>query len=311
MAKYLDPKADLTFKKIFGEHPDLVMSLLNALLPLEKGKEICDIRYLSPERVPRTEEGKDSIVDVYCETNDKRQFIVEMQMYWSTNFMQRVLFNSSKVYVGQLKQGESFSKLQPVYSLNLIDDIFEPKMEEYYHYYHLVHDKYTNKVIDGFHLVFVELKKFFAWQSGKAERKPKTMAEKKEGTREIDNFMGRRLQVLWLRFLTEINAYTEQVPQELLDNPEISKAIRLVEESAYTREQLLGYDMFWDRVRRDKDMANELRETKEQLQQVSVELKKAEQEKLDIARKLKAMNVMTTEQIAEATGLTAEEIEGL
>ena len=126
MAKYLDPKADLTFKKVFGEHPDLVMSLLNALLPLEKGKEITDIHYLPPERVPRTEEGKDSIVDVFCETNDKRQFIVEMQMYWSTNFMQRVLFNSSKVYVGQLKQGEPFSKLQPVYSLNLIDDIFEP-----------------------------------------------------------------------------------------------------------------------------------------------------------------------------------------
>ena len=169
MAKYLDPKADLTFKKIFGEHPDLVMSLLNALLPLEKGKEITDIHYLSPERVPRTEEGKDSIVDVYCETNDKRQFIVEMQMYWSTNFRQRVLFNSSKVYVSQLKKGEPFSSLQPVYSLNLIDDIFEPKMEEYYHYYHLVHDKYTEKVIDGYHLVFVELKKF----------KPKTMVERK------------------------------------------------------------------------------------------------------------------------------------
>ena len=33
MAKYLDPKADLPFKKLFGEHPDLAMSLLNALLP--------------------------------------------------------------------------------------------------------------------------------------------------------------------------------------------------------------------------------------------------------------------------------------
>ena len=285
MAKYLDPKADLTFKKIFGEHPDLVMSLLNALLPLEKGKEIMEIQYLSPERVPRTEDGKDSIVDVYCETNDKRQFIVEMQMYWSTNFMQRVLFNSSKVYVNQLKKGEPFSSLQPVYSLNLIDDIFEPKMEEYYHYYHLVHDKYTEKVIDGYHLVFVELKKF----------KPKTMAEKK-------------MQVLWLRFLTEIDTYTDGVPQELLDNPEISKAIRLVEESAFTREQLLGYDMFWDRVRRDKDLADELRDTKEKLEETTEQLKK---DKIDTARKLKAMNVMTVEQIAEITGLTAEEIEGL
>lgn len=32
--KYLDPKADLTFKKVFVEHPDLVTSLLNALLTL-------------------------------------------------------------------------------------------------------------------------------------------------------------------------------------------------------------------------------------------------------------------------------------
>jgi len=230
--------------------------------------------------VPRTEEGKDSIVDVFCETNDKRQFIVEMQMYWSTNFMQRVLFNSSKVYVGQLKQGEPFSKLQPVYSLNLIDDIFEPKMEEYYHYYHLVHDKYTNKVIDGFHLVFVELKKF----------KPKTMTE-------------RKMQVLWLRFLTEINAYTEEVPQELLDNPEISKAIRLVEESAYTREQLLGYDLFWDRVRRDKDTSEELREMKERIARL-------EHEKAESVRKMKSKGY-TVEDIAEITGLTIEQIEVL
>ena len=153
-------------------------------------------------------------------------------------------------------------------------------------------------MIDGFHLVFVELKKF----------NPKTMAEKKEGTREINNFMGRRLQVLWLRFLTEINAYTEEVPQELLDNTEISKAISLVEESAYNREQLLGYDMFWDRVSRDRTLANDLKRTKEQLAQVEAQ---AKQKLLQTARNLKAMNVMTTEQIAEATGLTVEEIDTL
>ena len=36
--KYLDPKADVTFKKVFGEHKNLVISLLNALLPLDPGK---------------------------------------------------------------------------------------------------------------------------------------------------------------------------------------------------------------------------------------------------------------------------------
>ena len=50
--KYLDPKADLTFKKIFGNHPDLLISLLNALLPLKKDQEIKSIEYLPTEMIP-------------------------------------------------------------------------------------------------------------------------------------------------------------------------------------------------------------------------------------------------------------------
>ena len=52
--KYLDPKADVTFKKVFGEHKNLVISLLNALLPLDPGKQVESIEYLPPELVPRT-----------------------------------------------------------------------------------------------------------------------------------------------------------------------------------------------------------------------------------------------------------------
>ena len=79
--KYLDPKADLTFKKVFGEHPDLVISLLNALLPFKsKEEEIEDVVYLTPEMVPATPLRKNSIVDVRCRDANGRQFIVEMQM---------------------------------------------------------------------------------------------------------------------------------------------------------------------------------------------------------------------------------------
>ena len=58
MAKYLDPKADVTFKKVFGEHKNLVISLLNALLPLDDGKKVEAIEYLPPEMVPETPFGK-------------------------------------------------------------------------------------------------------------------------------------------------------------------------------------------------------------------------------------------------------------
>lgn len=50
--KYLDPRADLTFKRVFGEHPDLVISLLNALLPLDKDHLIKSVEYIPIELVP-------------------------------------------------------------------------------------------------------------------------------------------------------------------------------------------------------------------------------------------------------------------
>ena len=296
--KYLDPKADLTFKKIFGEHPDLVISLLNALLPLEKGREIVSIEYLPPEMAPRTPTRKNSIVDVSCKEDGGRQFIVEMQMSWTSEFKQRVMFNAAKAYVGQLEKGREFELLQPVYSLNLVNDVFEPDVEDYYHYYRMVHDRYTRKVIDGLHLVFVELPKFH----------PHSMNEKK-------------MQVLWLRFLTEIDEHTTVVPQELLDNAEVRRAIEIVEESAFTRAEMDGYDKFWDAVRVEKAYINEARHKyAEGLAEGKAEglaEGKAEglaegkaEESRAIAMRMKA-NGMPTYQIALFTGLGLEEIEKL
>lgn len=36
--------------------------------------------------------------------------------------------------------------------------------------------------------------------------------------------------------------------EELLDNPETSKALETVEEAAMTKSELLAYDDFWDKV---------------------------------------------------------------
>ena len=101
--KYLDPKADLTFKKIFGNHPKRLISLLNALLPLSEEEQIHEIKYLPTELVPQLEGGKNTIVDVLCTDVRGRKFCVEMQMEWSDAFQQRVLFNASKLYVSPLK----------------------------------------------------------------------------------------------------------------------------------------------------------------------------------------------------------------
>ena len=310
MAKYLDPKADLTFKKIFGEHKNLVISLLNALLPLKDDECVESIEYWPAEKIPdRTEAEKYSIVDVCCKDNKKREFIVEMQMTWTESFKKRVLLNASKAYVAQTEKGMNYAGLQPVYALNFVNAKFLEDVDDYYHYYHLVHDKYTDRVIDGLHLVFIELPKF----------KPATFSE-------------RKMQVLWLRFLTEIDEYTKEVPAELLENAEVNEALEIVERAAFSDEEMRAYDKFWDRVSTQRTYEEEIEETirrrvmkkaeteankkaEEKIKEAEAKIEqvqvKAKQQKMDTARKLKAMNVMTIEQIAEATGLTAEEIEGL
>lgn len=52
MSRYLDPKADVVFKKVFGEHPHLLMSFLNAVLPLREDHSIVTLTYLNTENTP-------------------------------------------------------------------------------------------------------------------------------------------------------------------------------------------------------------------------------------------------------------------
>ena len=221
--KYLNPMADLTFKLVFGDNKDLVMSLLNALLPLSEEEEIAELEYLSPEMVPSSYGKKFSIVDVQCKDKNGRRFLVEMQLYWDESFKQRVILNASKAVVKQVGEGEDYTLLQPVYSLNLINDkAFDFGTEEFYHDYAIVNVEHSDRVIDGLRFIFIELPKF----------QPKSVMEKK-------------MAVLWLRFLTEINEKTEEVPAELLENATTAKALGIVERSAMNEGQLHLYENFW------------------------------------------------------------------
>jgi predicted transposase/invertase (TIGR01784 family) len=286
MGKYLDPRADLTFKKVFGEHKNLVISLLNALLPLEDDECVESIEYWPADQIPeRTEAEKYSIVDVCCKDNKQREFIVEMQMSWTESFKKRVLLNASKAYVAQTKKGMSYKNLQPVYALNFVNAEFLKDVDDYYHYFHLVHDKYTDKVIDGLHLIFVELPKF----------KPQ-------------NFSDRKMQVLWLRFLTEINDKTQEAPAELLENAEVCEALEIVERAAFSDVEMRAYDKFWDGVSSLKTLEDDW---EQKLKDVKAEtVSKLKQEKIDTARKMKAKG-FAVKDIAEITGLTIEDIEEL
>jgi len=231
---YLDPKNDLTFKKVFGQHPHLLKSFLNAILPLPEGSFIQSLEYLPADMAPENPLQKYSIVDVRCKDNRGRQFIVEMQMHWTTGFMQRVLFNASKAYVRQLDKSFKFKSLQPVYALSLLNENFQPDKPEYYHHYQIVNIEDTDQQIEGLEFVFVELPKF----------KARNLTEKK-------------LQVLWLRFLTEIDESTIDTPGDLLENTEITEALENLKTSAFTQAELDAYDKYWDNIRVELTLQSE------------------------------------------------------
>ncbi|MDR1342552.1 MAG: Rpn family recombination-promoting nuclease/putative transposase [Prevotellaceae bacterium] len=222
MGKYLDPKYDLTFKRVFGEHKHLCISLINSMLPLDEDQEVVEIEYETGEMLPQLEILKFSIVDVRCTDNTGRQFIVEMQMEWTESFKSRVLLNASKAYVRQLDSAQQYKLLRPVYAINFVNDTFEalPEMkDEYYHHYRIVNLQHTEQRIEGLEFVFIELQKF----------KPTTRAT-------------RKLHELWLRFLTEINEHTKEAPPELLSDEYVGEAMHHVEVGAYSKKQLLAYD---------------------------------------------------------------------
>jgi len=288
MAHFLDPKNDLTFKRVFGEHKHLCMSLINSMLPLEK--PIVSIEYQTGELLPEIPGLRNSIVDVRCTDEDNRQFIVEMQMYWSERFKSRVLLNASKAYVKQLDKAKDFELLQPVYALNFVNDTFEksPEMkDEYYHYYKIVNVKDTGKQIKGLEFLFIELPKF----------KPQNRAEKK-------------LQELWLRFLTEINEMTEKVPQELMKNELTREAIKYMEQAAYTKEQL---DEYYNRkidVMTERSVLIYAKKEGKIEGEIEGKMKGKMEEKIEIAKKL-LLKGMSNEDVSGVTGLSKQQIEEL
>ncbi|MDR0306665.1 MAG: Rpn family recombination-promoting nuclease/putative transposase [Chitinispirillales bacterium] len=225
--KYLDPKNDLMFKKVFGEHKHLCISLLNSLLKFKGDRLIESIEYETNELLPDLPPfDKYGVVDVRCKDRAGRRFIVEMQLNWTTWFQTRVLFNASKAYVRQVKKGTSYKLAQPVYLLSLVNDVFEkdPAMKDvFYHHYKIVNIENTDKQIKGLEFVFVELPKY-----------------KPCDRKEQDYFD------LWLRYFTEIHSETQEIPADLLKNKELSEAVEYVLESSLTPEERDAYDAILD-----------------------------------------------------------------
>ena len=133
------------------------------------------------------------------------------------------------------------------------------------------------------HFTFIELPKFT----------PHSIADK-------------RMMVLWLRFLTEINSNTKEIPADLLNDPEIGKAVEELEISGFTDAELWAYDKFWDSVSVERTLIDDsYQKGKEEGKEEG-----KHEANTETAQRLLAMG-LSAEQVAKATQLPLEIIKNL
>ena len=145
MARYLDPKNDLTFKRIFGEYPNLLINFLNAVMPFPPDRFIETITYLPSEMIPDNPTRKNSLVDVRCVDNQKRRFIVEMQMYWDGAFTN---LKHAHTLPKEMRENEEISQAAELCE----EGAFTPaELAAYEKYRDIIGtEKYPSKILKGF-----------------------------------------------------------------------------------------------------------------------------------------------------------------
>ena len=214
--RFIDPKIDFAFKKIFGssDSKDILINFLNAILyeaqPLIEDLEIIDSQPESP-----TLGTQETRLDVKATINGDRIALVEIQLINVPSFGNRVLYNAAKSYSQQLTGKDRYERLKTVISLKIADfEMFENQPEFMSRFVFQEKEQQFESPDTAIELVFIELPKF-----SKELAALETTADQ------------------WIYFLKNTSTL-ETVPETLSAVPEIQKAFRIATEDNFTQEEL-------------------------------------------------------------------------
>ena len=166
ITKFLDPKNDVAFRRIFGseKNKDILIHFINDVLELKDGDRIKEVTFLSTIQIPEIAAKKQSVVDVLCKDENGVQLIIEMQVSPQEGFEKRAQYYAAKAYSRQLNKGKEegarYIDLKAVIFIAISDDIiFKDKI--FYKSDHIILDKesYAHDLKD-FSFTFIELPKF-------------------------------------------------------------------------------------------------------------------------------------------------------
>jgi predicted transposase/invertase (TIGR01784 family) len=287
ITKFLDPKNDVAFRRIFGseKNKDILIHFINDVLEFKDGDKIKEVTFLSTITIPEIAAKKQSVVDVLCKDENGVQLIIEMQVSPQEGFEKRAQYYAAKAYSRQLNKGKEegarYVDLKAVIFIAISDNIiFKDKI--FYKSDHIILDKesYTHDLKD-FSFTFIELPKF-----------------KITNIELLSNIIEK-----WCYFFKNANKTSEADLRKLIGSDlVIERAYEELNQFNWTEEELLTYEQETKRIMDNKAAEDYM------LKQAKAE-GKAERD-MEIALNLLRQN-LSLDIISSATGLSHNELKEL
>lgn len=276
-ARYINPLTDFGFKKLFGTELNkiLLIDFLNQILP---DRKIKDLTYSSGEKQGLTELDRKAIFDLYCIGDNGERFIVEMQKAKQNYFKDRSVFYASFPIQEQGKRNSWDYKLDAVYSIGILDFIFDDHKNEK-ELLHVVELKNQRGEVfyDKLKFVYIELPKF-----NKQEEELETHFDK------------------WLYVFTHLSQLKDR-PKKLQERV-FAKLFEAAEIAKFSPKERDAYE---ESLKYYRDIKNVVDTSKEEGR---VEGKI--EGKIEIAKRMISEG-FSAPQISKLTGLSEDEINGL
>lgn len=287
LSKFLDPKNDIAFKRVFGSenHKDILIHFINDILELKDNQQIESVEFLSPIQDPEIAYKKQSLIDVLCRDKNGVQIIVEMQVAPTKGFEKRAQYYAAKAYSRQLNSGSGedgrYENLKEVIFIAIADcTIFKNKAE--YKSDHVILDKnsYEHDLQD-FSFTFIELPKF-----------------KKDKISELETIIEK-----WCYFFKYAANTSEEDLKKLIGSDlVINQAYEALNQFNWSEQELIAYEQELKRIRDNRAAEDYLIEKGIEKGQI--------EEKFKIAKNLLLQNI-PFDTISSATGLSLYEIKKL
>mgnify|MGYP001038923389 CR=1 FL=1 len=268
-----------------------MIDFLNTLLP--ERHRIETLSYKSTENLGSTQIDRKAIFDIYCQSENGERFIVALkileQKAKQNFFKDRSVFYASFPIQEQSLRGEWNFKLAPVYSIGILDFIFDDhKNEETIVHTVELKDQHCNVFYDKLKFIYVELPKF---------------------TKTLEQLVSH--QDKWLYLLRHLPDLDEQ-PRPFQDAVFL-QLFEIAEISNFSPDE---QDSYQSSLKYYRDLNNVIDTSRQEGLEEGIEqgiergIEQGRQaEKIAIARSL--LGQLPIETISQTTGLTVAEVEQL